>query len=170
MRGRGDPEARAREWTQHLTDFMASVLEDSRGRPPSAAAAVSASAARGTQPGAAAGPAAASAAAQTAHPGMNADLVDDGGWLRIDLAPLLGRCGRGRCRGLPTCLHDAGPWFQDDKEPTHLMGRSVCGTAMPECVLAPGAPSPTVNHVWERRTATSRWQHLARLSGTSSRA
>lgn len=80
---RGDPEARAREWTQHITDFMGGVLADPRGRPQQQqqqAAVVVKNAQHGAQPPGAWGCA------------TLGGKVNAAGWLQVDMAPLLGRC------------------------------------------------------------------------------
>ena len=78
---RSDAEARAREWTQHLTDFMGSVLAEPGARPPLNPAADAAAAGRGG-----AGPGG----------GIAGAAGDAAGWLHIDLVPLLGRYGLSR--------------------------------------------------------------------------
>lgn len=73
MYRRGAPEARAREWTQHLTDFMDSALAERRARFEQRT----------------------TASAQTSPGTMDeADgaQAEGGGWLQLDLSPLLGRC------------------------------------------------------------------------------
>ena len=80
---RNNPDARAVEWTQHLTDFMDSILADTRGRP---------------TPGSL-------ASADTLEGQLNGSSeascsAEESGWLQPDLLPALGRCSQSDQRSL----------------------------------------------------------------------
>ena len=101
---RSNPDARAVEWTQHLTDFMDSILADTCGRPVPGNL-VPADSLEGQVDG--------SSEASCSAEGS--------GWLQPDLLPALGRCSQSDQRS-PNCLDTAADAFAKQQD-MWVMGR-----------------------------------------------